>query len=403
MGFTSFNPSYGLRAIDMVKTIYLDTHHISRAEAGRSNLLRYFDRPELQFFYSATHVIECLPKTEVENRGAVECLRLIMGPRAKHLLSWAHVAKAERSINKCKIEDLECSRKSDMMFPGFKINRKQWDKKIRDDLKRLLREKFTDQNVRRSWQAKFLKGGRLTPGVFEFLRAQRGNVAHSIVKEMPPAEPLMAGGDIYDFLEGRISEKDFTERFMDVLADPVALASLSSLPGFESILEFSRFFWTEMDGVAEMLSRLVKNLLVEQINGQEFDYQRKVRPAIEKFTKTAELRSSIAWRFCGLEISPSELGDMPGTRLFVDVFCQYMIEIADRYANRTSPDFGVEPDFKRSDMADFTHVLYLPYVDIFGCDGAMRNRIKKAGWIAEKIVISDAELERRLSEVVRLD
>lgn len=227
----------------MKTTIYLDTQHISRAEAGRNDLLRYFDRPEFQFFFSATHVVECLPKEAVENRGAVECLRLIMGPRAKHFISWTHVTKVEKSIEGCKLDDLVCSRKGDMLFPDFETTRKQWNKKIRDDLKVMLREKFSDQNVRRSWQAKFLKGGRLTPAVFEFLRGQQGMTSQPFVNEMPPAEPLLADGSIYDFLEGRISEREFTDRFMSALADPVVLASLSSLPGFESILEFSRFFW----------------------------------------------------------------------------------------------------------------------------------------------------------------
>ena len=278
------------------------------------------------------------------------------------------------------------------------MTRKQWNKKIRDDLKHLLRERFSDQNVRRSWQAKFLKGGRLTPAVFEFLRGRLDVTSQSIASKMPPAEPLLTDGSIYDFLEGRISEKDFNDRFMDALANPVALASLSSLPGFESILEFSRFFWAEMDRFGEMFSRLILNLLADQIKLGEFDYKNKVRPAIEKSVRSADMRGAVTRRFSSSELSPIELAGMPGTRLLVDVFCQYVLEIADRYANRASPDFGAVPTLKRGDMADFTHVPYLPYVDVFGCDSAMRNRIKRAGWPIANVVTNDSELEAKLIE-----
>jgi len=92
---------------------------------------------------------------------------------------------------------------------------------------------------------------------------------------------------------------------------------------------------------------------------------------------------------------------MTGTRLFVDLFSRYMLEKLDRYANPTSPDFNAMPEFKRSDAADFTHVFYYPYVDIFGCDGAMRNRMKGAGWSTEKVVANDSELEAKLIEIGR--
>jgi len=383
-------------------TVYLDTQHISRAASGRNGLAQYFGHPGIQFFYSASHVVECLPKEATENAAAKECLRLIMGLGARHLVSWVHVTEAERSRKECELEDLACARKSQMLFPGYKVSRAEWNKKVRDALKALLLERFPDQNVRRSWQAKLLKNGKLTPKAFEFLRGQHKQGAESISREMPPAEPLMSDGALYDFLEGRISEENFTEKFMSALADPVSLGQLSSLPGCESILDLSRIFWTEMERIVESLSRLVRNLLAQQAGRAGVGYQ-KLRSEIARYVGSADFRSAVGRRFCGPELSPVELDTMPGTRLLVDAFGQYVLEIADRYVNQNSPEYGVELRLKRSDMADFTHLSYMPYVDIFGCDGAMRDRVRRAGWSIENIVTSDSELEQRLSEIPRLD
>lgn len=346
-------------------------------------------------------MIECLPKDATENRGAAECVRLIMAETSRHFVSWAKVGEIERKSHKCELDKLVCLRKSDMLFPGYRVDRKEWAKKMRDTLKEKLRGGIPDENTRRSIQARLFKNGRLTPEALKFLREQ--HLSSQVSDATRPDEAFIASGILYDFIGGQVSEAAFTERLLDSFADPVSLAALSAVPGFDSVFEISTFLWREMDRLGVVFSRLVLNLLEDQLKSLEFDYKRKVRPAIEGFTSGEKMRSVVAGRFFDSEFSSAELKAMPGSRLLVDVFCQYVLEVADRYANLQSPEFGAVPNLKRSDMADFTHVPYLPYVDIFGCDGAMRNRVKKAGWSIEKIVTSDFELEQKLSEFVRLD
>jgi hypothetical protein len=96
-----------------------------------------------------------------------------------------------------------------------------------------------------------------------------------------------------------------------------------------------------------------------------------------------------------------KLKSMPGTRLFVAVSAQYILEKLDEYANVASNGFALRPKFKRSDIADLTHVFYCPYVDVFGCDGPMRERLRRVDWRGDNIVTGDPELEQKLGDLAR--
>jgi hypothetical protein len=94
-----------------------------------------------------------------------------------------------------------------------------------------------------------------------------------------------------------------------------------------------------------------------------------------------------------------ELQLMPGARLLVDVFWQFVLEKLDQHANSKSKTFASELKILRSDVGDLLHVIYCPYVSIFCCDNAMRDRIRIAGWNTSHILTSDLELEAKLVEL----
>lgn len=89
---------------------------------------------------------------------------------------------------------------------------------------------------------------------------------------MPQALPLLGDGGIYDFLEGKTPEAAFTKKFKEALANPVALASMSTMPELNSILDFSKFFWTQMEQLAELLLRLVSKIANAQLQNSAFEY-----------------------------------------------------------------------------------------------------------------------------------
>jgi hypothetical protein len=130
-----------------------------------------------------------------------------------------------------------------------------------------------------------------------------------------------------------------------------------------------------------------------------FDYT-KVRAHFDNYLRSEAYASAIVYCTAGHKVTLEDLKHMPGTRLFVEVSAQYILEKMDVYANVASVNFGVHPKFKRSDIADLTHVFYCPYVDIFGCDGAMRERLKRAGWRKPNVVTGDADLELRLGKLI---
>jgi hypothetical protein len=58
--------------------------------------------------------------------------------------------------------------------------------------------------------------------------------------------------------------------------------------------------------------------------------------------------------------------------------------------------FANEIKFERGVFADLTHLVYSPYVDIFGCDNEMRDMIRKAGHGTQNLATSDSELAKML-------
>ncbi|WP_157038866.1 hypothetical protein [Rhodopseudomonas palustris] len=377
----------------MVATsIYLDTHHISRAADGLNRIPDLLGDKRYRFVFSASHVVESLPKGAAENHSAVKRLSLIVQPCNTSVVGWGNVSENELRYGCCHLEDIVCSQQ-DMLFPGFVFDRTTWTAKVRQGLKAVLLERVPDENFRRSILSKLIKRGRLTPEAIQLLRIRQDETSAQLQREMPQAVPLL--NELYRFLEGSISDKLFLDRFKETLANPIALAHLSQNPELSSILEFSKFFWAYNDRLAKLLRELAVKLVKVQCSGIGLEYA-QIRRNLVGHLNSAEFRSLVAKQFAGVEVSSERLCRMPGTKVFVDVFSLFVLEKMDRFANDRSADFGGALQLKRSDAADLSHLFYFPYVNLFGCDGAMRDRIRKAGWSTKNVFTTDVELERLL-------
>jgi hypothetical protein len=128
----------------------------------------------------------------------------------------------------------------------------------------VLESQIPDQNLRRSFQAKLLKHGKLTPAAFQVFREGLQETSGRVSAEIPQALPLLGNDGLYDFLAGKTSEEVFRTKFMEALANPIARASMSSIPELNSILDLSRFFWSHMEELTEILSRFVSAVKTER-------------------------------------------------------------------------------------------------------------------------------------------
>lgn len=155
----------------MVTNVYLDTQHISRAASGQNQLSQFFSNARFCFVFSVTHVVECLPKEPLENPAAIKRLSIIMGPHSKSLVGWGNLTEIEKSAPVLDLDSLVCDR-NQMVFQTFAINRVEWAKKVSEGLKEVLAKQVPDRNLRRSFQAKLLRHGKLTPAAFKFLRGE---------------------------------------------------------------------------------------------------------------------------------------------------------------------------------------------------------------------------------------
>ena len=313
--------------------------------------------------------------------------------QARSLIGWGELVELEKSGN-VTLSDLITL--PELMFAtDLKFSREKINNTIRRQLKELLAEQIPDQNVRRSLQAKLIKNGKLRPEILARLRERKADTRAIVEGEMSDFLPLLDEGGIYDFLQGKASETEFSNAFRRTLTNPAALGRLSSHADMQSLHEFAKFFWQQTEELGQLLSKQVENSIGIQLRVGSFDYP-KLRAAMKRYVRSSEARYSIVYKLTGGQVTHQQIERMPGTRLFVDAFWEYFFEKMDRYANLNSGDFAKAVKFKRSDFADFTHLLYFPYVDIFGCDLEMRARIQRAGWTIQKVVTNDVELERAM-------
>jgi len=241
--------------------------------------------------------------------------------------------------------------------------------------------------------------GSLTPAASQFLRNEIGKTKERLSSKFPQFLPLLEEGGVYDFLEGKTSEQALIARFKESLINPVVLASMVTDPDLVALIDLSKILWAHMDDLAEILPRLILSLVESQRNVGTEGYPIIRSMALDQF-RSAEFRTAVAWRFSGIHVAADELDQMLGIRLLVYVFSQYILEKMGAYANPNRSSFGAVPKLKRSDMGDLLHVVYCPYVDLFGCDAAMRDRIRRAGWPITNVLVDDAEIEARLARVV---
>lgn len=307
----------------MGAAIYLDTQHISRAASGKNRLLEFLDNPGLCFCYSAIHIIESLPKAPVENAGSIERLSIIMRRSSKGLVGWGRLAELEKSSRQLKLSDILCEI-DDILFPNVSFSRTQWMKRVREGLKEVLRQQITDENLRRSIQSKLLKGGKLTPAAFQFIRSEIPKTKVRVSSEISQAVPMLEKGGLYDFLEAKTSEQAFTRMFKETLANPVALASMATHPDLVSIIDLSKILWTQMDELRELLSKFVIRLAESQRGVGTGAYATIRAIAFDKLG-SPEFRTAVAHRFSGTNFGSELLDRMCGIRLLVDVFSQYVL------------------------------------------------------------------------------
>jgi hypothetical protein len=339
--------------------------------------------------------MESLPKTATPNPNAIARLELMTGGQAKSLIGWGGLVALEKEGRRLKLSDLVVP--PELMLPSkLKFDRSEMTKTIRDKIKKRLNETILDPNLRRSAQARFFKHGKIRPELLKSLSESEAEDSNDI----PELRALLREGGLYDLLRGKVSESHFNKKFHQTVATPTSLGRLSARPDME-LSEFARFFWQQTEELGQIISKLITKLTLVQIDTGLFDY-RKLRSDLRREARFEETRYAIVSKLSGHEVTSKELEHMPGTRIFVDAFWEYVFEKLDRYANSKSKDFAQVAEFKRGDFADFTHLLYLPYVDVFGCDGEMKARINRAGWSTEKVVTNDFALESLLKSKIAI-
>jgi hypothetical protein len=373
-------------------SVYLDTQHVSRIASGGQVLKDALARAgnQVSLVFSQSHVVESLPKDWAAIPKSVGRLQWIMNPSAIAVLPWYEVPGIEfKSRGSISLSNIQC-KIEDVLLAQLAVRRTEWVREARELLKNELRY-IPDENIRRSLLSRVLKRGKFTGGALAWLRQQQEHTLAAVSQSSPLLIPLIADGGFYDFLAGTLSEERFAAILKRTLMNPIALAQFSATPELASILDLSKFFWTQMDSLADRMSSLVTHLIAVQVEHSVFDYK-TIRRRLAKNVLSENMLLRIASKFVGHTVSAEKLATMPGTALFLGATVRYALEKLDSHANIESANFGSQIKFKRSDFGDLTHLFYAPYVSVFGCDKHMRSLINKAGRRTGDLGTTDSEI-----------
>lgn len=380
-------------------TAYLDSHHVSRLADGKSGLTGCW-RQGAKFYFSRSHVIEAMPKGPTKINDSIARLTLITSPENLGLLPWTRILELEAAHgDSLSLEQINCPISEILMHgidPAQFAKKRHWLRKAKDTFDERL-STINDVNQRRSMRAKIFKRGQFSPLAIELLRKQQKTVIDSASQAIPEMLPLFEKGGMYDLLCGKVSEQQYGAIFMKVAGNPVVLAKLIAYPEFDSIMDISKFFWNESDRMAQRVTKLIQGLIAIQIKSGAIPFS-ELRAGLAETIASQNFRVELASIFASQPMDTGRLCKLPGTSLFVDCLIEYIFEKIEAYANAKSPLFASEIKFKRSDFADLTHLVYAPYVSVFGCDSGTRDKVRKAGYEITKLATSDAEFMARLAE-----
>jgi hypothetical protein len=376
--------------------VYLDTQHISRIASQKSDLRAALDKSSASLFFSQTHVIESLPKNTEPPQKEIARLQFIMSPESNGLIAWSDFPKKEFQTNKPSLDVFRCEI-NEILFPEkILISRSSLIKAAKTAIKKELAQ-ISDQKMRRSQQAKFIKRGQLTPAAIDIFSQEQANTINSIATNANYLLPLISKGGIYDLIAGHISESEFNLTFKQTVANPIVLAGIMDTPELSTLLDMSKFFWTQTDALIALLNKLVEQLIEIQIRTANFNYK-MIRERLVKGDAKNNFATRAASGLVGKPVSCEKLKQMHGTKLYIDALWQYLLEKLDRHANSASKEFLKEVKFKRSDFADLNHLFYAPYMSVFGCDKDMKNIVRKTGYNISRFVSSDEDVKSLLSQ-----
>lgn len=383
----------------MSKSIYLDSHHISRlTDKGNDDigLSASFD-----WYFSFTSIVEALPKDFERHTEQMSSrrLKLIMSNRHYGLPPWWEIPRLESRFGpELTIERLRRPISQVFLPGGLEESLEQTKKEIMATLKEKIKQQTSGMNrkSRRAHESVLLRKDAIRKSALEATAHEQGIVIKRyLVNSHAHWMPLFDKGGIYDFFFDKIDAFTFSAVFLRTIMNPISFPELREFPEFECLEEISNSLWEMSQRMNTLMKGLIEKIdMLDLLNNPYVNPKQvidSVASTIDELTHGCDFLSTI----CGEDYTGRPMDEMPGTALFV----QSIKFIFIREVRKKIQNPSYVSDLSRSTFGDLSSLFYEPYCDYFGCDRDTREVMKQTKYKSTAFHFSSmAELESIISD-----
>lgn len=290
-------------------------------------------------------------------------------------------------------------------FPHIQVDIGNNEKLFREEIKIALKKKGLPRDQRRKIERSFMVDGHLRAELIPLVK-QFQQVATSQFEAMfPLTESFYQDEMVLKWATGQISNDLFEKELFKGITDPKnfigwyfdrysdAKSSIFWLRDLsKKISTIANIFIDKADGIRESSTispSMLEKTLRDSLEEQKINMKRRLMP--ELIRMSPELLAP-------LQISPNKLSKQvadaeyaaPGFDLFLALLIEHVSTSMTPHESRRH--------LKDSDFVDFIHAAYLPYMDLFRCDGYCANLIQAVNPdLAKRVVPKLVHLEEALT------
>ena len=266
-------------------------------------------------------------------------------------------------------------------FPEFDIIAKQVGLDLETSIKSCLSELPLPRNRRRHLKQQLIKDGRLTKTGVALVEQNRAEATRKVRQEFPLPQRVFDEDIIFRVVTGKLPKKAFVEAIEEALGDlPTFLGWVLDRYDSGRILTGWLRTNTLVDVIGDERTKL--DAIVDSFSKIAFDPNEVNKIFSEKAAiKLAETRARCLWKIFddvkhrGISrdawnerVIRAPFGKIPSLDAMLDIAFEYGLK---------NLSFGPHRRKLRvSDYGDILHMIYLPHVDLFRCDGYMAQLAK---------------------------
>lgn len=217
---------------------------------------------------------------------------------------------------------------------------------------------------------------------------------------------LLGPRKLIAWLSGEIDDKEVNDALISIIRDP-HLVFEHLLDNEDNRNSFYQIARKESSGWLARLDAAVEKLFPNILACQNVITLRHFKSAIDAKLREPSLYADIASSILKRESDEATtrtakplIAGCPALSLFIHVLTRYYLSVIDANISRVR-DGGSAPILsKPSDVGDFLHLAYAPYVDIFRCDARFGTLLKGGQVARERIADKRGDLVSMLNSSI---